>query len=69
MSHARTDWGETYHDLAEAILADRDAPPPLAMAAFLYRHGEQAPLRSLVATAVDLDEKERAGAAVGGDPE
>lgn len=54
-----TPWGESYDDLARAALADREAPPALVMAAFLYRHGEQVRLRSLVADAVALDAAER----------
>lgn len=50
-----TPWGETYADLAEAILADPDAPPVLLLAAFVFRHGDERGLRSLVAAAVEAE--------------
>lgn len=56
----RCPWGESYDDLAAAVSADRDAPPVLALAAFLYRHGEETALRRLIAKAVALNEAERA---------
>lgn len=51
----RSPWGETYDELAEAVLADKNAPPVLALAAFLHRQGEPTRLRGLVADAVALD--------------
>ena len=60
MSVAVTPWGETFAGLADAILADRDAPPFLALAAFLAKHGDDSRLRSLVADAVALNAAEAA---------
>jgi hypothetical protein len=50
-----TPWGESYDDLAAAILRDKAAPPVLLLAAFLYQRGAPARLRQLVADAVALD--------------
>jgi hypothetical protein len=56
MSDDLTTWGESYDELAAAVLEDKSAPPVLAIAAFLHKHGETKPLRSLVAEAVALNE-------------
>lgn len=53
-----TPWGETYAELADAILDDPDAPPVLALAAFVFRHGSESCLRSLVAAAAARAEAE-----------
>lgn len=53
-------WGESYDELAGAVLADKSAPPILLLAAFLYQHGEQSTLRGLIADAIALDQKEAA---------
>lgn len=53
-----TPWGESWDDLVEAVLADKAAPPVLALAAFRAKHGEERPLRDLVAAAVALNEEE-----------
>lgn len=55
-----TPWDESFDDLARAILADKDAPPALLLAAFLYKHGEEGKLRALITDAVSLNEKEAA---------
>ena len=52
---ASTPWGESFADLADAVLADKSAPPVLLLAAFLYKRGAEARLRSLIAEAVALN--------------
>jgi hypothetical protein len=53
-----TPWGESFDDLAAAVLGDKDAPPVLLLSAFLHQHGAQENMRSLVTEAVALNEAE-----------
>lgn len=53
-----TPWGESFADLAAAILADKTSPPVLLLAAFLYQRGQQARLLSLIDQAVALNAAE-----------
>jgi hypothetical protein len=49
-----TPWGEPYADLAAEVIRDKSAPPVLALAAFMFRIGAEADLRSLIDDAVAL---------------
>jgi hypothetical protein len=53
-----TPWGESYDDLADAVLADKTAPPVLLLAAFLYRHGDEKRLRKLIGDTAALTPEE-----------
>ena len=57
-------WGESFDDLAAAVLADKSAPPVLALAAFMYQRGVRGELRSLVEDAVALDTRGSAAAEI-----
>ncbi len=50
----------SYDELVDRILADKDAPVMLMLAAFLYKHGESAHLLAMIEEAVALNEKEAA---------
>jgi hypothetical protein len=53
-----TPWGEPYDALAEAALNDKSAPPFLALAAFLHKHGKPDRFRELIADAVGLSNED-----------